>query len=455
MNIQFKNWMCKPENITKCFLMVLPLIASQILQRLYPIIDNRYLTVLGHEALYVHNIQYNFINFGQFIGLATFISCLVFWKRKECLNQQGSILIKHLFLAGLFTVSLGLLGWVFTADVLTSYKIEKAYFPLAIIYLKIGLCNMVLQAIYGGLDGMLVGTQQQKCSMYISTFLVMGNILVDHYAVYSLYSGASTTGTFYFPMIVIALSTTFLLIVAVILALFLVVKRVQGWETFPLKQMLPVWWGELGSYLIRGIVPFIYTYQLCFVDASSSFLVTYQLALHLSYVFCFPLISAMQIAVRDSGSTANAYVTSEINVPGWWRAFLYTGLIPTTMFLISGVVASVSIMQMLYGYITPVDHVNFLALFFLGCWIGQWGNAFTVPLRVAKKSYLVTKNFFVAELVVMLGGTQLLIYLHMATPEALGYVTLMFTSAYCVLNLSDAYRLNMKRKMAFVYEKVS
>ena len=451
---QIKPWIRKPNNLFACFLVILPLITSQILQRLYPIIDNRYITVLGDKALYIHNVQYNFIMFGQFIGFATFISCLVFWKRKECLNQQGNILVKHLLLAGSFTLLFAIIGWIFASTILTHYKVDKSYLPIATIYLKIGLCNMVLQAIYGGLDGMLVGSQQQRNSMYIAILLVISNILVNRYAVYTIYSRGSHADAFQVPMEIIGVSTTIFLTIAIGIALILIIKRVQGWERFPLREMLPVWWGELGSYLIRGIVPFIYTYQLCFINASPGFLVTYQLAFHLSYIFCFPLLAAMQIAVRDAGQNAFEIKTAG-SIPRWWNAFFYTGMIPSSILLLLGIFASVPIMHILYGYITPADHIPFLALFFIGCWIGQWGNTFTVPLRAAKKSYLVTKNFFIAELIVMLAGTQLLIFLNIATPAALGYVTLMFTFAYGFSNFRDAFLLNEKSEMSLLYEKSS
>lgn len=445
-------WLRKPDSLLMCFLMVIPILASQILQRLYPIIDNRYLTVLGSQALYIHNVQYNFTTFGQFIGFATFISCLVFWKRKECRDKQGSILIKHLVLAGSFTLVVAILSWIFAPTILTYYKIDPSYLAIATIYLKIGLCSMVLQAIYGGLDGMLVGSQQQRGSMYIALFLVITNVVVDRYAVYSLYSGMNNAGSISSPIIMIALSNVILLLIGILLALSLVVRRVHGWNPYPLKEMLPVWWGETGSYLVRGVAPFFYTYQLTLINAAPGFLVTYQLAFHLSYIFCFPLIAAMQVAVRDAGQLSSDE-TPVSGVPRWWNAFLYTGLMPTTALLVMGIFASVPLMRLIYDYNTPIDHIPFLTLFFIGCWMGQWGNTFTIPLRAAKKSYLITKNFFFAELIAMLGGTQLLIYFGIATPTTVGYVTLLFTLVYGLSNLLDARSLNAKKKLSLAYEK--
>jgi len=446
-----KMWLRKPDKLWLSFLVLLPIIASQILQRLYPIIDNRYLAMLGEQALYIHNVQYNFITFGQFVGFATYISCLVFWRRKECSGQQGNILIKHLLLAGLFTSSFAILSWIFSSTILEYYKVDSTYLPIAKTYLKMGLCSMVLQALYGGLDGMLVGSQQQHSSMYIATLLVMMNIIIDRYAAHMLFSGIYNVESIKVPLLIIGFSNVILLLIGIVFALILVIKRANGWKLFLFKEMLPVWWGELGSYLVRGIAPFFYAYQLCFVKAAAGFFVTYQLAFHLSYIFCFPLIAAMQVAVRDASQSTNEVNTNNM-IPKWWNTFLYTGLIPTTILLALGAACSVQMIKIIYGYVTPTDHIPFLALFFIGCWIGQWGNMFTIPLRVAKKSYLVTKNFFFAELIAMLGGTQLLIYMNIATPAALGYVTLFFTFVYGFSNLRDAYFISKKHQMRLVYE---
>jgi Na+-driven multidrug efflux pump len=191
----FRSWLRVPNGLSRAFLIIIPIIVSQILQRLFPIIDNRYFNMLGNEATYLHNIQYNFVTLGQFIGLATYISSLVFWKKEECLLKQGNILIKHIMASGLFTMALGILCWIFLPTLLTHYQIDPSYYPLAMMYFKIGIINMIFQAIFGGLDGMLVGTQQQKYSMFLAAFLLLGNWTADHYAVHVLYSDPNLANT--------------------------------------------------------------------------------------------------------------------------------------------------------------------------------------------------------------------------------------------------------------------
>ncbi len=437
-------WIKKPEQLKNHFMVMLPIVASQVLQRLYPVVDNHYLSTFGNEVLYVHGIQYNFITFGQFIGLATYMSCLVFWRRQEYLGKQGGILVSHLLMSGLFSVLLAIFSWIFTPSILAYYKISQAYMPMAKTYLRIGLCSMVLQAIYGGLDGMLVSSQKQKISMCIAVFLLAGNIIVDKYIVFSNVFLEETV-KFYTPVCLVGFSTAVLLFLGVIVSLIIVCRSIQSWDWISWREMLSVWWSELGSYLMRGAVPFIYAYQLCFISTSSRLLVTYQLALHVSYLICFPLIAAMQVAVRDAGGKEDSCNIAKVGEPpAWWGSYFYTGMIPSVLLILLVMFVSSPILKILYGYTTPNDHSSFLFIFFFSCLIGQIGNTFTIPLRAARKSYFITKNFFLSELVVMLGGTQLLIYTNEATPQSLGYIILLFTICYCGLNFRDIFKLKIR-----------
>src|SRR5437762_2031277 len=106
---------------------------------------------------------------------------------------------------------------------------------------------------------------------------------------------------------------------------YLIIRKVQGWETIQLKEILPVWRSELGIYFIRGITPFTYALQLSSIKSSSGFLTTYQLALQISYVLCLPLLASMQLAVRNASEAISKNTNSV--VPPWWNELLYTGLL--------------------------------------------------------------------------------------------------------------------------------
>jgi Na+-driven multidrug efflux pump len=373
-----RAWVTKPDHLTKRFLIVLPVIVSLVLQRLFPVVDNKYFAMLGSEALYLHNIQYNFISLGQFIGLATYISCLVFWNRAEYQKMQGSILIKHIVLVGIFTFMLAIICMFFSSDILAYYQISEGYLPLANAYLKVGLCNMILQAIYGGLDGMLVGASKQKISMYIAGILVLGNIVFNHYIVHYFSYGLLSSKSIYLPVMMMGLTTTILMIIAVLISFWNVVKDIGFWVSISFSEIFTVWWSELGTYMLRGIVPFIYSYQMNLAISPFRVLTSYQLGLHITYIFCFPLMAAMQIAIRDA-SSATAVPLKMSSPPNWWNGFIYTGFIPTTILLVVGMIFSQFIISGIYGYEVPTDHRLLILMLFISSWIGQVGNMMTVP----------------------------------------------------------------------------
>src|SRR5437899_2509577 len=96
-------------NFKKHIWILLPLIATQFFQRFQDVLDNRWVGALGSDALAIHSIQSNFYLIGQEIGLASAFSALIFWKRKEAMGRQGSLLKLHLampiILAGAFATT--------------------------------------------------------------------------------------------------------------------------------------------------------------------------------------------------------------------------------------------------------------------------------------------------------------------------------------------------------------
>ncbi len=72
-----------PNGLGSHALLLLPLAATQLLQRLEHVVDNRFMVALGPAALTIHSVQYNFFLVGQALGLASATSTLIFWKRKE------------------------------------------------------------------------------------------------------------------------------------------------------------------------------------------------------------------------------------------------------------------------------------------------------------------------------------------------------------------------------------
>ncbi len=440
------QWISPPNNIKACVIAILPLMISQVLQRLYQIVDSRYITSLGQQALIIHSIQYNFVAFGQLIGIATATSCLIFWRRKECLEKQGSILIRHLLLTAGFCIVIGMPAAIFAKQIITSYKVNSFYIHIGSVYLCIGLINMVLQALYGSLDGMLTASNQQRKSMIISAVLVIANIVIDAYAIHVVFSNnIITPQTIFYPMIIIGLSTTLFLSLACLIATYLVVKKVNGWNKIYFQEISSVWLSETGVYFIRGFIPFIFAYQLVMIISSPGFLATYQLTFHLSYIFCLPLLAAMQISVRDASEYFSQQKKEKLNeIPQWWRELFYTGLLPTFCLLIIGILFYQLILKLVYNYIAPIDQASYIPVYFFACMIGQIGNALTVPIRARKANYLITRNFFITQLIIMLGCTQILLIFHLATPLTIGLVIVLNCLAQVVLNLFCIKSLSLK-----------
>ena len=449
-----KAWINIPPNLAKQYYVLLPLILAQILQRLYLMVDSRYATELGQQALLIHSVQYNFIAFGQLIGAATAISCLIFWRRKEDYLKQGSIFTKHLVLTTCFCLLVAIPSTFFAKAIVIAYKIDPNFAKIGCIYLWIGLINMILQAVFGSLDGMLIASGQQRKSMAISLLLVLCKVVFDIYAVDILFTMPASPTSIYSPLLIIGLSNTALLCCACFVSGYLVVKKVEGWEKFSFKEMISVWSSEIGVYFIRGVIPFFYAYQLALLIVSPGFFATYQLVFHLSYIFCLPLIAAMQIAVREASlHISNINQSIRTSVPLWWNNLFYTGLLPTIIMLLMGSIFYSFMLKVVYNYVPPKDHLPFIPLYFLACILGQIGTALTISIRARKASYLVTASFFINQIVILLGCTQLLIIFHLGTPRTIGWLMIFYCTSQVIMNAgSIKFLLKKERKNDLVCE---
>jgi Na+-driven multidrug efflux pump len=424
------RWLKPPSQLGKYYLLVLPIILSQLLQRLYPIVDNHYLVVIGSQALLIHNIQYNLTLLGQFIGSATAMSCLIFWERKEYSGAQRNIFIMHLLFVSLISLFCGIILALFSQHIIKHFSVDPSYYHVANVYLYIGIINMVCIAIYSALDGILVAIKKQKLSVYFSLALLLGNIFFDYYAVKIIFSGIISPENIYFPFLLIGLSTTILLLVGIMIMVLIILKNSDQENKGNPYEMLKVWMSELGVASISGIAPIIYIFQIGILKSTQNFIVTYQMTVQIAYLFCLPLLAGMRIALRDA---ALNHLTT--GVPEWWRVLLYTGLIPTIGLLIIGIVLPAEFIQLFYHYEIPHEQIIFISLYFLATLVGQIGNTLSIPIRAAKRSHLITWNFLFSEIVIMLGATQLLLMLNKATPFTLGFTVLLFTLSYCLLNL--------------------
>jgi Na+-driven multidrug efflux pump len=426
MKLPLTQW--STQQLRKGLLLAMPLFFSQILLRLFPIVDNHYVSYLGSEALLIHNIQANFILLGQFVGVATMISLLVFWKRAECQGKQGSVLKRHLFLTLGFVVLVAIPAGMFAKSIMHAYGISPAYLPLACWYLRIGLVTMIGQALYGSLDGVLTGMNQQHWGMLLSGILLILNILIDAYVIHRMLS-----------FLIIGASTAGLILLGCLVMLALIIPKVDGWAIFGWQQILKVWRAELGLYLLRSIVPFVYAYQISLIEGMKGFWVTYQFALQLAYLVCLPLVASLQITTRN---TSEAWSHGR-DYP-WFAEMFYLGLLPTFVLSAIGIIWPIALTESIFHHV-PIGMAVFLPIYFIACCIGQVSNAFTAPIRAMKKNALLVWYMFFSEIVVLLGGTQLLLWSHTATFWTLGLVNVFFSLSGLLLRGYAVIRINGSR----------
>ena len=428
----YLRWFKWSPSIWIALFSILPIILSQLSQRLFPVVDNHYLSTLGTQALLIHNIQYSLICLGQYIGSATATSCLVFWKRQEYAGKQKSIFLAHILFCLTSVFLCSIIASYYTKPILTHFSVHQSYFHLAKIYFHIGLFNMILQAIYFALSGMLIATGQEKLGLILAFILLGLNILGDSIATHFLFSGVMTPSHVFPAMLTIGLSVSGFLIFINCIMVYYILLRADYWGIPNIKEIFKIWRNELLGALMSGIYPIIYTFQLAMVKSSSSLLISYQLVLQFSSLICIPLMAVMQIALRDAA--AEQPYTFSTSAPLWWSKLLYLGLLPTQILLILSMIFPDFSMKLVFGYTTPPDHQAFILLFLLATMIGQIGNALTVPIRARKDSHLVTTSYFIADVIFMLGGMQFIIFINHATPATTGLITLLYVTAYVLIN---------------------
>lgn len=411
----------------------LPLLVSQLFLRGFYIILSRYIAMLGHEALVLQSIQYIFITFGQFTGTATAVSCLILWKRQEYQSRQRSLLLCHILLPATLLTLVLIIAWPWCPAILSLYKVTNIQPELSLQFLHIGLINMLLISLYSTIDGMLVATNQYKTSMSFAALLFLGGFLIGLSAIhYQLH----------FPLLFIGYSTTLVLLVLLGFAAKRVWIKAQGSQRIHLPEVLRIWKNEIGIAMIRSIAPVIYALQLGTIKSHQSLLVVYQLSLHLAYIFCLPLIMAAQIAVRDASAALSNATDANHH---WLRELFILGLLPTSAMLLIAIFIPSELIYWVYHVHVSSFLYAFIPLFYLSCLIGQQGTAVAVPIRAYKQNQIMVRNFFLSELIVNVGGTQLLIFLHIATPLTLGLVSVAFSFTYLILNSISTFRLNRQR----------
>jgi Na+-driven multidrug efflux pump len=393
---------------------------------------------LGTEALLIHNIQYSFINLGQYIGGATAASCLIFWKRAEYADKQGGIFYIHMGLCLGVSLICMLVASLYSEGILTHFSVNPEYYSLATKYFNLGLLNMGLQAMYLALIGIVIAVSRERLSLIFSIVLLLLNIVADSLIIHLFFTGGTSPQHIMLPMLAIIISNITLIAVSVGIIYWLLRNKIKQVNYGNSREILKIWANELGGAFISAAYPIVYLFQLGLVKTEGSLLVTYQLLTQLTAVFCIPILATMQVALREASAQQGMPRSSYI--PLWVRELSYFGFIPTEILLLFFMMFPVLFIQLVFGYLTPADHVSFIVMYLFASMIGQIGNMLTVSIRAQKKSHLVTTGYFISDVIILVGGTQLLFFAHIDMPMTTGLVMLLYTCVYTLMNAYFAFR---------------
>ena len=412
---------------------LLPLAATQLLQRMEHVVDNRFISELGVTPLLIHSINFNFFLVAQAVGLAASTSALIFWKREECAHKQKSILDKHVRAAAFASLAIGIFCAPFIPTIIRQYGVPAAFMHPASVYLGVGLINMVLAAIYTPLNALLIASDQRVKSLVNVAVLILIKIGAGTLALHLAIGAANMT----LPMLTIAVGGSIAITALSITAWRHVSERAQGERPFAFADMHTVWGNEMGTAIIRSVSPFLYTYFLAKSLGGPSLLITYQLTLHLAYILVLPQLAGTQLAIRDA--SAEQSLPKESRTQGllnteWFRWFFAVSILPTQILLGLGALFAPILMKVLYRYSLPPEHVTFVAIYLGACAVGQIGNIYLVVLRALRRNAAATRNIFTAEICVMVVLTGIAVELGHGTPVVLGLIVVAYCTSYLGLN---------------------
>lgn len=427
---QFKKIV--PKDLSKFYWSVLPLIIAQILQRLYFVVDNHYIAVLGENALLIHNIQFSFLYIGQYIGAATGTSCLIFWRRNEYIHNQNAVFNYHMLLCFVVTLLCVIGAGLFSYPIMHYFNVPKSYLNIATFYFEYGLFNMALQSVYVSMFGVSVASGKEKLTLLTSAMMLFIAIFVDRIAVYYVFDGDFSVSSITKPLFIMIVANSILLMLGILILFILNRQKKSKAKLIGKKAIFKVWINELGGGLLTGFDPIIYVFQLGLVATKESLLVTYQLLMQLAGIFCIPLYAVMQIAVRDASEKFDSLQKGTF--AEWLKTLILFGLIPTILLMFVYLGFPQKLFTLTYNYIIPSDQMSYAILFLAGSIIGQIGNALTVPTRAKKNSHHVTLVYFLSDFLVLIAGMQLVIFFDIATPFTAGLVMFSYTVFYTIMN---------------------
>lgn len=228
---------------------LIPLLATLLIQKLQDLVDDRYMGLLGSIALMIQSIQSNFFLIGQEVGLATATSLLVFWRRREVAGKQGSVFILHLILSALAAGVGAFLIGLKIPNLCKYFNIPVEYYGIAALSFRFGLFNLVLRSLYVPINALLVASddrEQKKISLFYSTGIVLAKALLAWLILSQVKTPIQKAEDLELPLMIYGIGSNIILgSVVIILGLF-VLRRLKGGSPFSWSLILKVWPCEIG-----------------------------------------------------------------------------------------------------------------------------------------------------------------------------------------------------------------
>ena len=427
------------SNIRSHIWILLPLIGTQLLQKLQDLVDDRLMNKLGATALTIHNVQYSLYGLAQEIGLIAATSLLIFWKRKETEGKQRTVFSLHVGLTLTLAGIICFFTYHNTLAICEHFAVQKEYVGTAQLYLQVGLLNLALRSLYVPVNTILIACHQRAKCIGSIFFICSAKVLTALVLVMGVWDGQAGVESITQPMLIYAVSSIFIVGLPMAYMIIQVLKQGDAWGRFDFKHALKVWPGEIGIGLVSAVCPLLFSFQIAKANTAPGFFVTYQIALHLTCLLTLPVLAGAQVAVRDasaeqSGSGTQGMAFKPLHQSLWWPKFFYASLVPSVFCLTLTALFPVQIIQWIYGYEVPRAHIPFLPIFFIAWILFQFGTVFVIMLRAAQRNGLATRNIIVSGIVVQLGFTQILLKLEACTSLGVGLVMVSSCTTFLILN---------------------
>jgi hypothetical protein len=428
---------------------IFPFIIALFIQRAEHLVDNRFMAILGGDALRIHSIFYIFFAVGQAVGVASSASLLTLWNRKESQHSQLSLTRKHFVLTfGISSIAIGF-GFYLLPQILSHFDIQGELLPTARFYLKLGLINLGLQALLGLTLTLMIASNQRKMSLLLMGTLLLVKGLAAYIAVHVFWDHSIDATSLYTPVAIIGLTSLISVSLLIFVSYLIVRNRITKVSVISFGKIFEVWNAELGVAGIRATAPAIFVFQIGTMGGQKSYYVLYQLALQAAYFVVLPILGANQIALRDGSAEQSRLGMSKImplRLIHWFKNYLWCALVPTEVLLLLCALFPSALFAFLYGIDISTEQARFLNLYFFAVMIGQVGNLMQVRLRSVKLNRIVTVNALVAEIAIQLGLMQLVVFLNWNSALAPGVVTLAYCLTHLGINALSVHK-NMERSV--------